>query len=502
MNRGVARRSLKIAGVAIGSIGLVAVVLPFDAAVRTVLSVALLGLGWAALVVLLVPGDKSERSTVNHVRSELRAHDARELDRTNRILESIEAERAKESRHEYSMEQSLARIEERVGLLTAKAAVDSDAASEVGIDVLFVTSNGAGLGHLTRLRAIAKHLHSSFKVEFLTLSRAYRLLAGTGDVVHYFPSADAAGVSTSRWNRSFTKYLAHLIHERRPRVLVFDGTWVYQGLTYVSRAQDVPLVWVQRGNWRNEVDAASIQRHNAAAFVDEVILPADYAVEEDVDVGPGVTAVRTPPITLTKPSDLFNRHDSIDALGLDTSYRYVLVNLGGGSQSVQGDLGRAACNAIATLGQQWKAVLVASPLSDDESDLPRNTVKISAYPIAQYFKAFEFSVSAAGYNSVQESISLRMPSVLVPNPNSVTDDQGARARGAEAKGWAIVATNPLEISDAVQELAGEARRAAMKEALSSVDESGGAMRAAQALSEVVARAKWKDQAERIGPGRE
>ena len=155
------------------------------------------------------------------------------------------------------------------------------------IDVLFVTSNGAGLGHVTRLLAVAEQLPDGYRYELLTLSRAYEQVRAPGLTVHYFPSSDATQERPHRWNRVFRSYFRQLVEERSPRAVVFDGTWVYSGLTDVCRANDIPLIWVQRGMWKEEKDRTSRQRHDVFKVADEVIVPGDFAGPEDVDAGPG-----------------------------------------------------------------------------------------------------------------------------------------------------------------------------------------------------------------------
>ncbi len=56
----------------------------------------------------------------------------------------------------------------------------------------------------------------------------------------------------------------------------------------------------------------------------------------------------------------------------------------------------------------------------------------SIFPIAKYFRAFDFGVFAAGYNVFHEVDRLRLPTLFVPMPRD-TDDQAARA------GWACSA---------------------------------------------------------------
>src|SRR5690606_38881916 len=122
--------------------------------------------------------------------------------------------------------------------------------SRYGIDVLFVTSNGAGLGHISRSLAIARELPDASKFELLTLSKAYDRLPPASHAIHYFPSNEVAQQSAGRWNQAFLTYLLDLLGQSRPKVVVFDGTWVYAAVANACKAQEIPLVWVQRGMWR------------------------------------------------------------------------------------------------------------------------------------------------------------------------------------------------------------------------------------------------------------
>src|SRR5699024_355989 len=132
-------------------------------------------------------------------------------------------------------ERTLARIEEHVRGLTATIQSHSFQVGEPGIDVLFVTSNGAGLGHISRSLAIARQLPAGRNFEILTLSSAFRRAAALGVTVHYFPSSGASGVSSREWNQHFRAHVFRLLEKTRPRVVVFDGTWVYTALTEVCR---------------------------------------------------------------------------------------------------------------------------------------------------------------------------------------------------------------------------------------------------------------------------
>src|SRR5699024_795672 len=193
------------------------------------------------------------------------------------VIGAIDDSRMNISRHEYHQEQSLVRIKRKISSLLAPQSCSKQEECEPILDILFVTSNGAGMGHISKIIAGAEKLESDCSFELLTLSLAYRNVARTGVTVHYFPSSEAAGETPTRWNRKFRDYFAQLLRQRRPRLVVFDGTWVYTGLTEMCRALDIPLVWMQRGMWKESVNETSVQRHDVASVADYVIIPGEFA---------------------------------------------------------------------------------------------------------------------------------------------------------------------------------------------------------------------------------
>lgn len=409
------------------------------------------------------------------------------------VIAKVEEARAKESRHEYHQERSLERIEDELRRVHVLSTTELDQDETSGLDVLFVTSNGAGLGHISRLYAIAKHLPVGRKVEFLTMSTAYERMAGSGFTFHYFPSGDAAEVPPETWNPIFRRYFLSLVRQVRPRLVVFDGTWVYMGITDVCRAFDIPLVWVQRGMWKQEVDETSTQRHHAKSVVDHVIIPGDFAGSEIVDVGRGIEPHYVAPIVMTDPHDLLDREAACQSLGLDPAKRYVLLNLGGGSISDPDSIAFEALKLIHESADDLTPVQVVSPLAEP-SDCPPGLIQLSAYPVMNFVRVFDAMVTAAGYNSAQEAVCMRIPSILVPNVNTITDDQARRARQLADQGlcWAAEGTDGLR--GAVEQLADVDRRRAMQERLANVTPPTGASEAAVIVEGICKHSGWQRRA--------
>lgn len=394
--------------------------------------------------------------------------------RADAVARCVRDAREKASRHEFQQAQALGRIERLAEQTRGQAVIAVEMAAaqyrtrSAGLGrVLMVTSNGAGLGHLTRCLALAHVLPDAIAVDILTLSTAAAEIRDERVTVHYFPSRETAALSGSTWERAFTRELVDRFVADRPDVIMFDGTYVYRPVHDVARSFGIPLVWILRGCWKEGRQTA--QTRDPADVADALLLPDDYACASDFPVvEPNLPVYLAPPLTLTKPGDLLERAEALDALGLDTQERYVLIQLGAGNIDDIGESLQAAAAAVLSLGDAWRPVISDSPLSRSLVELPGGVARIRAYPLARYFNAFEFAVLAAGYNSVQEALSLGLPAIFVPNTAAMTDDQQRRAVSAADRGLALTAATPKEIRDAVVTLAAPDMRATLRAALASV----------------------------------
>ena len=148
--------------------------------------------------------------------------------------------------------------------------------------VLYVTSNGTGLGHLTRGMAVARRMRDDADPVFLTLSAAAPVVERMGFHVEYFPSHGAAAAeSPRRWDRRLRARLELLVDELDPSLLIFDGAHPYDGLVALLRTRRggaMRTVWCRRPMWREGAGAEAI--YWAGEF-DRVLEPGEYAETED-----------------------------------------------------------------------------------------------------------------------------------------------------------------------------------------------------------------------------
>lgn len=300
--------------------------------------------------------------------------------------------------------------------------------------ILFVPSNGVGLGHVSRLLAIANRMQRDCDTAFATLAQAASIVEGFGHVAHYMPSLSDTGADMDVWDAWFRLELERLIDLHDVDLVVFDGNNPTPGLVHAALSRPpCRLAWVRRGMSK----AAPATLHLSNRF-DLIIEPGELAEADDH----GATAARrhevkrVSPIRLLDAKDLLPRAAARAELGLDTSQPAALIQLGAGAHRNVVEMTDAAVRALQGLESvqiviaEWENSMV--PLS-----VWPGTKVVSGFPLSRFANAFDFSISAAGYNSFHEAVEFALPTVFVGNSHPAVDDQVARASMAQKVGAAI-----------------------------------------------------------------
>jgi hypothetical protein len=287
--------------------------------------------------------------------------------------------------------------------------------------VMLVASNGVGVGHVSRLLAIARRLDPQVPVVFVSQAQAVSVIERLGYRAEYLPSASYLGGDFATWDRWFAFEMERLIDSYDPALIVYDGNNPSNGLIGAAASRrDCRLAWVRRGLWGN----TTTPFFDNARWFDLIIEPGELEAQPD----DGVTARRrqeaqvVPPVRLLDQEDLLSRQNAAAGLGLDPARPAVLVQLGAGYNR---DIVSLIDELVETLQQvpnlqiciaEW--VNGAQPLNYWPS------VKyLRGYPLSQYFRAFDFSIAAAGFG---------LPTIFIPNRHPSMDDQGGRAEHAQA----------------------------------------------------------------------
>jgi hypothetical protein len=303
--------------------------------------------------------------------------------------------------------------------------------------VLMISPNGIGMGHLTRQLAVARRLPGHVDPIFLTMSQALAVVEKYGFHAEYLPYHAYYGGDPDYWNRGLLARLLAMIGFYDPQCILFDGNMPYAALADLRRAiPERRFLWLRRALWRPDAGKVAMER---SSLFDMVFEPGEYAAEADR----GLTRsqangiVRVAPVTLLDPDEVLSREDARLELGIAPDATAVVVLLGSQNNF---DYGPVRRTIAAQLGRRPNVVLIEAEWLISEANaavlLPRAR-PLSGFPLARLFRAFDFAVSAAGYNSFHELIAIGVPTIFVPNENPSMDEQEARAAWAERHGLGV-----------------------------------------------------------------
>jgi UDP:flavonoid glycosyltransferase YjiC (YdhE family) len=323
--------------------------------------------------------------------------------------------------------------------------------------ILFLNMNGSGMGHLNRCLAYARRLQGRARPVFFSLASAIEVIEEMGFEADYFVSHYWSGSSTFAWNSELAVRFGLMMERVRPAVVVFDGTWPFQGFLAACEAYGSPaMVWSNRGLLKADTAPVPVDE---GAF-DLVIEPGELgaSLNELPMVGGGRRLV-VPPVCLLDDGELFGRIEAREALGLAPEGRYVLFSLGPGNLKDVTGIGHGLIRAFEAEG--FQVVWARPPISVRDMELPAGVMPLSVYPLVRYLRAFDAFVGAAGYNTCCEVVQAGIPSLLVPNEQLV-DDQMRRAGMVAELMPAVVSACETD----------DQRRAAIRELLGMVEMGG------------------------------
>ncbi|MBN3852504.1 glycosyl transferase [Paraburkholderia sp. Ac-20340] len=288
--------------------------------------------------------------------------------------------------------------------------------------ILFFNVNGSGMGHLNRCLAYARQLRGRAHAVFFSLASAIELIEEMGFEADYFVSPYWSASSSFAWNSELAVRFGMVLERVRPDVIVFDGTWPFQGFLAACKAYGSPaLVWSNRGLLKEGAKTVTVDE----ALFDLVIQPGELgAGESETARMSGGSRALVPPVCVLDSDELLDRAAARDALGIPRAGRFVLFALGPGNLKDVAGIGHGLIRVFEAA--DFKVVWVRAPISVRDVELPEGVMPLTVYPLARYLRAFDAFVGAAGYNTCCELVQAGVPALLVPNAQ-LADDQVRRA---------------------------------------------------------------------------
>ena len=310
------------------------------------------------------------------------------------------------------------------------------------VKVLFYAIDGTGLGHVSRLLALARSarelLHAlghRADFQFLTTSDA-------PEVIDDFPAyklpsktAIAAGDAAARgFTASAKSLVANLCAGFRPDILVLDTVpdGAFHEFLFI-RDYARRTAFVDRHKDRSHSRSRSHLSH--LALYDLILVPAWERESGRYPLPRKLEARRrfTGPIHGLRHERLLSRAEVRARFGVPSERDVLYLSAGGGGDAHAGDEIATLLDAAAD-DDRWFVLVGYGPLYRGERCYRRHVVPLSEPEVYRYFAGVDAAVCAAGYNTYQELLAAGVATVFYPQKKGL-DRQDERVAAGVAAGW-------------------------------------------------------------------
>lgn len=348
--------------------------------------------------------------------------------------------------------------------------------------LLFYAVNGLGLGHVTRLLAIARAVRSrrpDSQILFVTTSEADSVIYREGFAAIKIPSRSIikeTRISPKAYLKLVHTVVSDTVASYNPAILIADTFPAGASQELLpSLSWEMKRAFVFRAQKEERIWDAFFQ---AALGHYHVCIAPHREGDEKISVPASVPVKWTGPIMIRTRDEALDRDVARQILGIDGDERAALVTFGGGGDT---ELETAIETAVAACRRTgWAPIVADAPLTRRDV-IPRGVPRVSYYPLAELLNGFDCAITAAGYNSVAELMHFGVPSVIIPFERGL-DDQPARAKAMADAGAALTcALDVHALSAELDSLASQACRDSLAGASRRLFPQSGALAAADAI---------------------
>lgn len=396
-------------------------------------------------------------------------------------------------RERFGPDRAVARVAARIG---SPAVRPRPAQPATRPKVLYLTSNGVGMGHLTRALASARRLQPRADPVVATMSKGFSVAARDGIEAEYIPYHRAVGLESDAWVAPLAAEITEIIGFHQPEVFVFDGNVPYPGLIVALR--NFPAlwkVWERRGMWAPDSGAQHIALESA---FDLVIEPAELAAPFDRGLTRfhrGAT-LDVPPILYLRPEEALDRGAARAEIGLDPDCLAIVLQLGSGNNQDLTGFNRLLRDHFPRTdesGRPIQLVVAEWMIGTDKAPLPEGAIRLRSFPFSRILGAFDGAIAMAGYNTFHENIRAGLPTLFVANENPQQDEQWRRAEYGALRGFCLAGRlgQPYALLSALGQLLRPEIRQDIRQACATLPVENGADFVADYLVQLAHRRKTR-----------